>query len=214
MFHKFYSFYPMTPKMHQNMPGQINKVHLPINGVCPGALFTKFNDGERGGSDRGSYFIPKKITTSEFVYPKKSLLFSIPQKFPYVLFSKPQKIPLCFSRPKKVPASFIDPKKSLLAEISDPKKSLGQSDSPVIKICEWGPWGHFCCLVWFSGVLNWERFLRDRWCRLWSIQADFDCSQSLCTAASHQTERDLKWFLQSTMRYPGSRWGAVGKSIW
>ena len=23
-----------------------------------------------GGSDRGSYFIPKKITTSEFVYPK------------------------------------------------------------------------------------------------------------------------------------------------
>ena len=139
----------MTPKMHQNMPGQINKVHLPINGVCPGALFTKFNDGERGegGSDRGSYFIPKKITTSEFVYPKKSLFFSIPPKFPYVLFSKPKKIPLCFSRPKKVPASFIDPKKSLLAEISDPKKSLGQSDSPVIKICRWGPWGHFCCLV-------------------------------------------------------------------
>ena len=28
-----------------------------------------------GGSDRGSYFIPKKIPTSEFVYPKKSLLF-------------------------------------------------------------------------------------------------------------------------------------------
>ena len=33
-----------------------------------------------GGSDRGSYFIPKKIPTSEFVYPKKSLFFSIPQK--------------------------------------------------------------------------------------------------------------------------------------
>ena len=28
-----------------------------------------------GGSDRGSYFIPKKIPTSEFVYPKKSQLF-------------------------------------------------------------------------------------------------------------------------------------------
>ena len=28
-----------------------------------------------GGSDRGSYFIPQKIPTSEFVYPKKSLLF-------------------------------------------------------------------------------------------------------------------------------------------
>ena len=28
-----------------------------------------------GGSNRGSYFIPKKIPTSEFVYPKKSLLF-------------------------------------------------------------------------------------------------------------------------------------------
>ena len=27
-----------------------------------------------GGSDRGSYFIPQKIPTSEFVYPKKSLL--------------------------------------------------------------------------------------------------------------------------------------------
>ena len=28
-----------------------------------------------GGSDRGSYFIPKKIPTSEFVYAQKSLLF-------------------------------------------------------------------------------------------------------------------------------------------
>ena len=28
-----------------------------------------------GGSDRGSYFISKKIPTSEFVYPKKSVLF-------------------------------------------------------------------------------------------------------------------------------------------
>ena len=39
----------------------------------------KFYDGGvgggGGGSDRGSYFIPKKITTSEFVYPKKLILF-------------------------------------------------------------------------------------------------------------------------------------------
>ena len=50
----------------------------------------------------------------------------------------PQKIPVLFSRPKKIPASFIDPKKSLLAKMSDPKN---YSDPPVIKICEWGPWG-------------------------------------------------------------------------
>ena len=37
----------------------------------PGAPLTNFNDG---GSDRGSYFIPPKITTWEFVYPNKSLL--------------------------------------------------------------------------------------------------------------------------------------------
>ena len=35
------------------------------------------------GSDRGQYFIPQKITTSEFVYPKKSLLFlTYPKKIP------------------------------------------------------------------------------------------------------------------------------------
>ena len=37
----------------------------------------------------------------------------------------PKKIPVLFSRPKKIPASFIDPKKSLLAKMSDPKKSFG-----------------------------------------------------------------------------------------
>ena len=97
---------------------------------APRAPLTNFNDGGGGGSDRGSYFIPKKITTSEFVYPKKSQLF----------FANP-KNSLYFSlRPKTFPASFIDPKKSLWAKISDPRKSLGP---PVIKICEGGPWG-FC----------------------------------------------------------------------
>ena len=51
----------------------------------------------------------------------------------------PKKIPVLFSRPKKIPASFIDPKKSLLAKLSDPKKSLGPPP-PFIKIFEWGPW--------------------------------------------------------------------------
>ena len=37
----------------------------------------------------------------------------------------PKKIPVLFSRPKKILASFIDPKKSLLAKMSDPKKSFG-----------------------------------------------------------------------------------------
>ena len=52
---------------------------------CPGAPLTNFNDGGggEGMSGRGSYFYTQKITTSGFVFPKKSLLFvSIPQKIP------------------------------------------------------------------------------------------------------------------------------------
>ena len=84
-----------------------------------------FMMGWEGGSDRGSCFLPKKITTSEFVYPKKSLLFLTYPKNPLVLFSQPKKISPFFLRPKKIPASFIDPKKSPLAKISDLKTSLG-----------------------------------------------------------------------------------------
>ena len=40
--------------------------------VDPGSPLTNFND--RGGN-RGSYFIPKKITTSECVYSKKVTIF-------------------------------------------------------------------------------------------------------------------------------------------
>ena len=43
----------------------------------PGAPLKNFNDG---GSNRGSHFISKRITTSEFVYPKESLLFLKYQK--------------------------------------------------------------------------------------------------------------------------------------
>ena len=75
-------------------------------------------------------FYTQKNHNFRICQPKKSLLF----------FANP-KNSLYFSlRPKKFPASFIDPKKLLWAKVSDPRKSLG---GPVIKICEWGPWG-FC----------------------------------------------------------------------
>ena len=51
----------------------------------------------------------------------------------------PKKIPVLFSRPKKIPASFIDPQKIPFGQNVRPKKNY--SDPPVIKICEWGPWG-------------------------------------------------------------------------
>ena len=82
-----------------------------------------------GGSNRHSYFIPKKITTSEFVYPKKSLLF----------LTYPKKSLHFFSRPKKIPASFIDPKNHLWPKFQTQKN---YSDTPIIKICEWGLWGY------------------------------------------------------------------------
>ena len=68
-----------------------------------------------GVSDRSLYFIPKKITTSKFVYQKKSPVFLAYPKNPLVLLSQPKKIPLLFFRDpkKKIPASFIDPKNSL-----------------------------------------------------------------------------------------------------
>ena len=82
---------------------------------------------------RGSYFITKKITTSEFAYPKKSLLFLAYPKKSLSPFFTTQKNPCYFfSLPKKILVSFIDPKKSLLAKISDPKKSLGPPP-PIIK---------------------------------------------------------------------------------
>ena len=65
---------------------------------APGAPLTNFNDGggggREGGSGQGSYFIPKKVTTSQFVYPQTSLLFlAITPKNPLVLFLATQKIP-------------------------------------------------------------------------------------------------------------------------
>ena len=49
-----------------------------------------------GGSDRGSYFIPKKIPTSEFVRVTwTTRMTGIPKKIP-TFFNIPQKIPQCF----------------------------------------------------------------------------------------------------------------------
>ena len=72
-----------------------------LTSVVPGIPLINFNDGGEG-SDRGLYFIPKKITTSEFVNPKKSLLFlAYPPWNPLVLFPQPKNISL-----------FCDPKNS------------------------------------------------------------------------------------------------------
>ena len=46
---------------------------LESQGLHPQILMMEGGGGV--GSDSGSYFIPKKVTASEFVYPKKSLLF-------------------------------------------------------------------------------------------------------------------------------------------
>ena len=68
--------------------------------------------GGGGGSDRGSYFKPQKITTSEFVYPKKSLVF----------LAYPKNIPLFFFATKKNPGIFHRPKKIILGQNFGPQK--------------------------------------------------------------------------------------------
>ena len=109
--------------------------------LSPGAPLNNFNDtgwGEGGrGSDSCSYFIPKKIPTSEFVYPKKIPVFLA---YPKISHTN-SKLHLhvffffFFHDSKKIPTFFLDPKKSLLAKISDPKNP---SDHPVSKIqCMW-----------------------------------------------------------------------------
>ena len=86
-------------------------------------LMTVWGGGRGEGSDRGSYFIPQKITTLEFVYPKKSLLFfSIPKKNPLVLFSQPKKIPLYFFETQKYPDVLHRPKKITFGQNFRPKK--------------------------------------------------------------------------------------------
>ena len=107
----------------------------------------KFNDG---GSNRGSYFIPKKVATSEFAYPKISLLFlhvAYPKKsLSTCTFSQPQNIPLFFATPKN-PCVFHRPKKSLLAKISGPQKITQTSLSLKYVSGAPGPSGICECLL-------------------------------------------------------------------
>ena len=60
-------------------------VRLVPQGPHSQTLMTEGGGG--GGSDRGSYFVPKEITSLEFVYPKKSLSpFFATQKSPLFFF--------------------------------------------------------------------------------------------------------------------------------
>ena len=90
------------------------RLHAPN---LPGAPLTNFSDGgEGGGNDMGSYFIPKQITTSEFVYLKKIItFFSILKKSLSPLFTS-QKNPSVVLQPKKNPGIFYRPKESTLGQ--------------------------------------------------------------------------------------------------
>ena len=79
--------------------------------------------GEGGGNEKGSYFIPKKITTSEFVYPKKSLHFLAYQKKSLSSFFATQKNPsVAFFVTQKNPGIFHRPKKITFGQNFRPKK--------------------------------------------------------------------------------------------
>ena len=124
------------------------------NTLLPGAPLTYFNDGgvqqrfifytQKNHNFR--ICLPKKIPTF-FSKPKKIPQCFCISKFYYLYSGKLKhanfnfgfgqkqnyKLRLCYfwfelmknTIPQKIPASFIDPKKSLLAKMSDPKKSFG-----------------------------------------------------------------------------------------
>ena len=106
---------------------------------------TNFNSrgGGRGGgvgSDRGSYFCTQKNPNFRICLPKKiTTFFSIPKKSLKSFFHNPKKIPLFFFVAQKNPAVFHRPKKITFCQNFRPKKIT--RPSPVINICEWGPWG-------------------------------------------------------------------------
>ena len=110
--------------------------------TTPRAPLTNFNDGGvggGGGSDRGSYFIPEKITTSEFVDPKISLHFLAYPKKSLRPFFATQKFPLFFATQEN-PGAFHRPKKVTFGQNFRPKNITRTPPPPVIKICEWSPW--------------------------------------------------------------------------
>ena len=78
-----------------------------------------------GVFDRGSYFIPQKITTSEFVYPKKSLLYlAYPKNSLSPFFARPPKNPsvFFFFATQKNSGVFHRPKKITFGQNFRPKK--------------------------------------------------------------------------------------------
>ena len=92
----------------------------------PGAPLTNFND--RGVQQRFIFYIFKKITTSEFIYPKKSLLFlAYPKKSLSPFFATQKNPSVFFLQPKKISASFIDPKNHFWPKFQTPKN---HSDPP------------------------------------------------------------------------------------
>ena len=121
-----------------------------INTITPGAPLTNFNNG--GGSNRGSYFIPQKITTSEFVSTQKNHYFFLTHpKKSLSPFSATQIHPFVFSVTQKNPGVFHRPKKSLWAKISDPRKSLGPPPpSPSLKYVSGAP-----------GTITWSLIIHD-----------------------------------------------------
>ena len=105
--------------------------------VIPGVPLTNFIDGGGGeGLTEVPILYPKKSQPQNLSIQKNYYFFWYTPKNPFVLFSQPQKIPQFFSASQNISDVFDRPKKSLLAKISDPKKSLRSS---VITICEWGP---------------------------------------------------------------------------
>ena len=115
---------------------QLKLVCLWWKSLAPGGPLTNF-------SNRGSYFIPKKITTSEFAYPKKSLLFLAYPKKSLSPFFATQKNPCYFfSLPKKNPGVFHRPKKITFGQNFRPKK-ITLTPPPSLKINMWvGPLDH------------------------------------------------------------------------
>ena len=104
------------------------------------------DDDDRGGGGgvvQRLILNPQKITSSEFVYPKKLLAFySMPKKSLSPFFAT-QKNSCFFFATQNYPGVFHRPKKITFGQNFRPKKFTRTPPPPplpVIKICEWSPW--------------------------------------------------------------------------
>ena len=105
----------------------------------PGAPLTNLMTGGGGGGLTVVHILyPKKSQLLYLSTPKKSLLLlAYPKKSLCPFFATPKNPCFFLLRPKKIPASFIDPKNHFGPKFQTQKN---HSESPVIQICEWGPW--------------------------------------------------------------------------